>query len=190
MERTYIEDQQFEKIDFTGSPLQLANYEGCTFLNCNFSNTNLSEISFAECEFKGCNLSTCKLGKTALKDVKFIECKMLGLRFEDCSNFLFEVNFDSCVLNLSTFYAMKIKKTRFKNCTLHETDFTETDLSAAIFDKCDLSRAIFANTILEKADLRTAYNYSIDPELNHLKKAKFSLTGVAGLLDKYDIELE
>ena len=42
-------------------------------------------------------------------------------------------------------------------------------------------------TILEKADFRTAKNYSIDPEQNRLKKAKFSLSGVVGLLRKYDI---
>jgi fluoroquinolone resistance protein len=43
---------------------------------------------------------------------------------------------------------------------------------------------------LEKADLRTAYNYSIDPSINKIKKAKFSLPGVVGLLSKYDIEIE
>jgi fluoroquinolone resistance protein len=44
--------------------------------------------------------------------------------------------------------------------------------------------------LLEKADFRTAYNYSIDPEKNRIKKAKFSIFGVTGLLDKYDIEIE
>jgi hypothetical protein len=49
--------------------------------------------------------------------------------------------------------------------------------------------SIFENTLLEKADLRTAFNYSIDPEMNRVKKAKFSIAGVTGLLDKYDIEI-
>jgi fluoroquinolone resistance protein len=44
--------------------------------------------------------------------------------------------------------------------------------------------------MLEKADFRTSNGYSIDPEMNRIKKAKFSLEGVAGLLDKYDIEVE
>jgi hypothetical protein len=43
---------------------------------------------------------------------------------------------------------------------------------------------------LKKADLRTAYNYHIDPESNKLKKAKFSLQGLPGLLDKYGIDIE
>ena len=43
---------------------------------------------------------------------------------------------------------------------------------------------------LEKADFRTAFNYSIDPENNRMKKAKFSPPEVVGLLNKYDIEID
>ena len=68
-------------------------------------------------------------------------------------------------------------------------DLTACDLSQAIFENCDLAGTLFENTILEKTDFRTAYNYSIDPELNKIKKAKFSLPGVLGLLSKYDIEV-
>jgi uncharacterized protein YjbI with pentapeptide repeats len=69
-------------------------------------------------------------------------------------------------------------------------DFTECDLSGSIFDNCDLTRARFERTVLEKVDFRTSYNYSIDPELNRIKNAKFSIVGIIGLLDKYDIEVE
>jgi fluoroquinolone resistance protein len=53
-----------------------------------------------------------------------------------------------------------------------------------------MAGAIFENTILEKADFRTAYNYTIDPVQNRIKKAKFSVTGIAGLLSRYDIAIE
>ncbi|MCW8795447.1 MAG: hypothetical protein OQK67_00080 [Chlorobium sp.] len=36
----------------------------------------------------------------------------------------------------------------------------------------------------------SAYNYSINPETNRIRKARFSLSGLAGLLDVYDIEIE
>jgi len=85
---------------------------------------------------------------------------------------------------------MKIKKLQFKNSSLQEVDFTEADASGALFDNCDLARAKFENTVLEKANFRTAFNYSINPELNKIKKAKFSLPGVIGLLDNYDIDIE
>jgi uncharacterized protein YjbI with pentapeptide repeats len=59
-----------------------------------------------------------------------------------------------------------------------------------MFDNCDLTGAVFDHTNIEKADFRTSYNYTIDPEINRIKKAKFSILGVSGLLDKYDIDIE
>jgi hypothetical protein len=59
-----------------------------------------------------------------------------------------------------------------------------------VFDNCDLLQAIFDLSIIEKADFRTAYNYSINPEKNRIKKAKFSVLGLSGLLEHYDIEIE
>ena len=190
MERTYIQDKKFEKEDFTSNELPIADYENCVFLNCNLSNADLSKRVFIECEFNFSNLSTAKLAVTAFKNVKFKDCKLLGLHFENCDQFLFEVDFDNCFLNLCSFYKLKLKKTRFRNSNLSEVDFTDADLTNALFANCDLAGARFENTILEKADLRTARNYSIDPELNKIKKAKFSIQGIAGLLAKYDIEIE
>ena len=188
MDKTYIQDKKFEK-DLTADELIIADYENCVFINCDLSNANLSQRVFLDCEFNTCNLSSANLVKTAFKNVKFINCKLLGLHFENCDDFLFEVDFDNCLLNLSSFYKLKLKKTRFKNSNLSEVDFIEADLTSADFDNCDLAGAKFEKTILEKADLRTSHNYSIDPEINKIKKAKFSIHGIAGLLDKYDIEI-
>ncbi|MDB5274371.1 MAG: putative low-complexity protein, partial [Chitinophagaceae bacterium] len=63
-------------------------------------------------------------------------------------------------------------------------------LSQALFDHADLLDAVFNGTQLEKADFVTAVNYTIDPELNNIKKAKFSLHGLPGLLAKYGISVE
>jgi uncharacterized protein YjbI with pentapeptide repeats len=115
---------------------------------------------------------------------------MLGLRFDACNEFRLSFSFDGCQLNHSSFYKAKIKKTIFKDSQLQETDFAETDLTSAVFDGCNLTQSIFDHTILEKADFRTSYNYSIDPEINRIKKARFSITGVSGLLDKYGIDIE
>ncbi|MFY7888858.1 MAG: pentapeptide repeat-containing protein [Spirosomataceae bacterium] len=180
----------FEKIDFTQEHLSIAEYENCRFIDCNFANSNLSTIVFIDCDFKGCNLSMASVNNTAFREVAFTECKLLGLHFNTCNDFLFSVNFKDCLLNLSSFYKLRLKKNKFINCSLHEVDFVESDLSNATFDNCDLRGAIFDKSILEKADFRTAYNYSINPENNRLKKARFSLSGVAGLLDKYGIEIQ
>jgi fluoroquinolone resistance protein len=189
MERNYIEDKIFDKADFNESPMPKGDYENCTFLGCNFSGTNLSGINFAECEFKACNISLARLDMTSFKDVKFIDCKLLGLHFEGCNDFLFTVYFENCILNLSSFYKRNLRKTKFINTTLKEVDFTEADISAALFDDCDFSGATFERTVLEKADFRSSFNFSIDPETNKIKKAKFSAQGAIGLLDKYDIDI-
>ena len=83
-----------------------------------------------------------------------------------------------------------MKSTKFKNCNLKEVDFTETDLTSAVFENCELISAVFERTILEKADLRTSHNFSIDPELNRIKKSRFTLNNIRGLLDKYNIDIE
>ena len=180
----------FEKTDFTITRMVLGDYENCTFVSCNFSNADLSGITFSDCTFSSCNLSLAKLAKTSFRNARFEDCKMLGLRFENCSEFLFSVDFKGCNLNFSTFFSRKLKKTRFLNCSLQETDFTEADLSGSVFNNCDLARAAFGHTILEKVDFRSSFNYSIDPEMNRIKKAKFSFAGITGLLNKYDIEVE
>jgi fluoroquinolone resistance protein len=190
MEQVYIENKIFDKNDFVQSPLAPGEYENCTFLNCDFSNSDLSNILFIECEFVDCNLSLVKLIKTVFRDVKFKGNKMLGLRFEDCDKFGLAFSFDNCNLNNCSFYQTKLKGISFKNSQIHEADFTECDLTGSLFENCDLSGATFENTIIEKADLRTSFNYSIDPDLNRIKKAKFSLNGIAGLLGKYEIEID
>lgn len=190
MERPLTEEKTFDQIDFTKESLLEGDYEDCSFINCNFSNVNLSHFNFIECTFRGCNLSMTKLGKTALRNIEFKDCKLLGLHFEHCKELLFAVGFDHCILSLSCFYNVKLKRTVFNNCSLQEVDFTEADLTGAVFQNCDLAGAVFDHTNLEKADFRTAFNYSINPEQNRIKKAKFAVAGIGGLLGKYDIEIE
>jgi len=69
-------------------------------------------------------------------------------------------------------------------------DFSQADLTEAVFEQCDLLGAVFDFTTLVKTDFRTSFNYSIHPENNKIKKARFSREGIAGLLDRYDIIIE
>ena len=186
MKGTYHTDQTFDRIE----TLTKGEYENCMFNHCNLADMDLSGFKFNECIFNACNLSLANLNRTTFSLTKFTDCKMLGLRFDTCNDFGLSFSFEGCQLNHSSFYKMSIKKTIFKNSQLQETDFTEADLTSALFENCNMSQATFDQTNLEKADFRTSYNYSIDPENNRLKKAKFSMESVTGLLDKYDIEIE
>jgi fluoroquinolone resistance protein len=190
MEKKHDWDEVVEKTDFSETKLPKNEYENCQFKQCTFVNADLSNVKFSDCEFVDCNLSTTKLHQTSMQNVRFKQCKLLGLHFDNCTAFLFSVDFEDCILNLSTFYKLSLKKKVIKNCSLQEVDFTNADLSGATFENCDLTGATFENTMLEKADFRTARNFSIDPEINKIKKARFSLEGIIGLLNKYDIEIE
>lgn len=185
----YSYEVTFEKNDFTSNPLPKGEYENCQFVGCNFSEANLSDYKFIECTFKECNLSLAKLNKTSFRDAVFMNCKMLGLRWDACNTLGLSFTMEDCQLNHSSFFKLNLKKTVFKNCQIQEVDFAEADLTQAVWENCDLLNAAFGRTVLEKADFRTSYNFRIDPENNRLKKAKFSIEGVRGLLDKYDLDI-
>lgn len=80
-----------------------------------------------------------------------------------------------------------MKGTNFSRCSLVAVDFMSTDLTSVTFDNCDLYRSEFAKAIANKANFKTSYNYTIDPEKTKIKRAVFSREGVAGLLYKHEI---
>jgi uncharacterized protein YjbI with pentapeptide repeats len=130
------------------------------------------------------------LQETGLQECQFEHCKLLALRFDNINPFRFEVAFQHCQLNLSSFFQCVLRDTVFQECSLQEVDFSEADLSGAQFDKCDLSKATFDRTKLEGADFRTAVRFVIDPTNNFIRKAKFSTEGLIGLVQQFQIEVE
>lgn len=180
-----IAEKTFDKVH----ALPAGEYELCVFTSCDFSNADFSGYKFIECEFRNCNLSNAKISNAIFRYVKFHDCKMLGMMFNTANDFGFSVGFLNCNLQHTSFYKKKMKGIVFKNTRLAEVDFTECDLTQARFENCDLAGATFDRTNLEKADLHSSFNYIINPEINKIKKAKFSLAGVSGLLVQYDIEI-
>ncbi|NTU58352.1 MAG: pentapeptide repeat-containing protein [Chlorobiaceae bacterium] len=182
--------QVFEKVDGDSLTPDCRVYEDCRFIRCNFAHADLSGLIFRECSFEGCDMSMAKLKDTGFQEALFKECKLLGLQFNDCRKLLLRMEFQGCMLKLSLFSGLELKNTTFVDCDLQEADFTGANMSGSAFVKCDLRQALFFHTNLEKADFRSAVNYSIAPETNRIRKARFSLHGLAGLLDIYDIEIE
>ena len=183
-------DAAFENIDYAEHPLPHGEYENCTFTNCTLHHADLSGFVFRGCAFTACDFSLATVRNTTFRDARFTECKLMGVHFDTCNKLLLTVEFDACMLKHSTFHKLALKKTRFAGCTLHDADFTDADLTQSVFDRCDLLNAQFDRTTLRQADLRTSFNYIIDPEKNNVKKARFSLSGVVGLLQKYDVVVE
>jgi fluoroquinolone resistance protein len=187
MAKSIASDETFHNRHFNETPLEHGAYEQCHFQGCDFSQVDLTDIQFTDCTFKDCHCSMAVLHNTAIRDARFTGCKMLGLHFEDCNAFLFSANFENCQLNHSSFFQRSIKGATFHQCQLQEVDFTEADASGVVFDGCDLRDATFDRTNLEKADFSTATHFTIDPENNRIKRARFSAAGLEGLLEKYGI---
>lgn len=89
-----------------------------------------------------------------------------------------------------SFSGLNLKNTVFEGCEILECDFIQTDLSEVDFENSDLRGSRFQNCNLSLTSFKTAVNYSIDPNENALKKTKFSMPEVIGLLDAYDLEIE
>jgi fluoroquinolone resistance protein len=185
-----VEDESFRDLDMGPRMAEKGTYERCTFFRCSLASFDIAHVKFYDCKFEECDLSMARTADSVFQDVQFIRCKLLGLRFDECSKTLLSFSFRDCQLDFSVFSRLKIKKTLFENCQLREVDFSGSDVSGAVFKGSDLARAVFDDTILENADLRNASNYSINLENNHARKAKFSIDGLPGLLQQYNLVIE
>jgi uncharacterized protein YjbI with pentapeptide repeats len=115
---------------------------------------------------------------------------MVGIHFENCKALGFAIQFNECTLSVCSFYQMKLKNCQFNHSSLIEVDFTDADLMGIIFNHCNVAGTIFENTNLEKANFTTAKNYTINPNNNKIKKAKFSLPEIIGLVHHLNIVIE
>ena len=180
-------DQVFEKITHLPAGTKQTQFEDCTFKNCDLTEANFNGCSFVKCTFENCNLSMVKFAQVGLDQIQFTDCKMVGADFSNAKDFLFGVNFSNCILDYAAFMKKKNRKAKFENCTLKGADFTEADLTDTKFLNCDFDCAIFMQSALNGTNFITAFNYTIDPERNSLRKAKFATSGLAGLLTNYGI---
>ncbi|MCU0442281.1 MAG: pentapeptide repeat-containing protein [Bacteroidia bacterium] len=186
----YLANQVFENIKSAENPLVCAEFEACTFKQCNFSNADMRNFQFTDCKFYDCNWSNANITNAAFRNCFFEGCKMLGLAFYSCNSFLFQLSTSHCDLGHCSFYKMNIQQSKFVHSVMCNIDFTECNASQCIFDECDLKDAQFVQTNLTKAKLVSAYNFTIQPEINTLKQTRFAKSNMQGLLAHLDIHIE
>ncbi len=186
----YFLDIEYNNLNYSENELNLKEFESCVFNSCDFSNCNFIGVTFIDCVFNTCNFNSSKINHVALRTVAFNRCKIKEVNFSMCDKLIFDISFYTCQLDFSKFYALKMKQTIFKNCSLIAVDFMGTDLTEVLFDRCDLYKSEFDKAIANKADFRTSFNFTIDPEKTKLQKAIFSLEGLKGLLNKHQIIVE
>lgn len=183
------QNKTFSNIDYAERVLENREFIRCEFVNCDFLKSDLSGNDFVDCRFKGCNFSLTIVNGAGFRNASFTGCKILGIDFSKCNQFLFSFSFQECILDYSTFFRTKLKKTKFMDCSLKEVDFEEVDLTGSLFRNCDMEGTRFMRTTLEKADFSTSRNFTIDLDANMVKRAKFSALNLAGLLYKYNLDI-
>jgi fluoroquinolone resistance protein len=183
MNSTILDDKTFTELNYAKTTERNTEFNNCVFKKCDFSDAEFALCKFIDCVFEDCNLSMMKLDRSTLNHVVFKKCKILGVSFSPSEDFLFSVRFESCMLDYSSFMAKKMPKTNFIKSSLKEVTFTEA------IDECDLNGAVFNRTDLTSVNFTTASNFIIDPELNTMKRAMFSASGLEGLLLKYGIKV-
>ena len=187
MHADYIIDEQFTDIIYAENDIKFKEYENCTFTKCNFTACSFTAVTFIDCNFFDCNFKNTKINHVSLRDVWFTNCDFTAVNFAMTDQILYEFHFKDSLLDYAQFYSLKLKKMQFINCSMIAADFMSSDLTEVLFDNCNLRRAVFIDTIANKADFSTSYDYAFDPEKNKIKKAIFSMEGLKGLLEKYDI---
>ncbi len=183
----FIFDKEYKNHTFTSEEIRETEYENCTFIDCDFTNCFFQAVTFSDCNFMDCNFQNTKINYVSLRGVWFTKCNFTSVNFAMTDQVIYEFHFKDCLLDYAQFYKLKLKKIQFINCSMVSVDFMASDVSESLFDNCNLRLAVFSDTIMNKADLYTSYNFSIDPEKNKLKRAIFSTYNIKGLLDKYDL---
>lgn len=183
----YFLEKEYHQITFLEEEVNFKEFEQCVFTQCHFSQCVFVAVTFIDCVFNDCIFDNAKINYVAFRTATFNRCQIKDVNFAMCDKLIFDIAFNNCVLDFSKFYTLKLKGTTFRNCSLIAVDFMKTDLTEVLFDSCDLYRSEFDLAIANKANFKTSFNYTINPEKTKLKKAVFALEGVKGLLANYGV---
>ncbi|MCB0821036.1 MAG: pentapeptide repeat-containing protein, partial [Bacteroidetes bacterium] len=122
--------------------------------------------------------------------VHFKSCKLLGIRFDQCNPIGLQMYYTDCVLDHSSFYKIKMHRSRFVSCRLQGVDFSECDFNESSFTGCEFGDNTFDKSSFQKCDFRGTRGLIINPAANNLKGAVFNQDALAGLLAGFQIEID
>ena len=196
-----FDQQSYENDSFTELVIEEELIEGvefqeCTFSKCTFTGSTFKSCKFKDCTFVDCDLSLIKVDYSSFNAVSFEKSKLVGINWAVASwdldgllKLQNPVSFSECVVNYSSFIGLELEGLQIKKCTANEVDFSEANLEKSSFQGTELTGSIFRNTNLTEANFVGAANYAINPDLNTIKKAKFSIPEAMSLLYSMDIEI-
>jgi len=165
-----IEEHTYEKQQFIGEDFRASAFLSVTFKNCMFS----------ECKVEGMRL----------QDVVFEGCKIVGVGFHLCDqNPFFTFKAKDTIFMGCNFAGCKMKGFKAIDCRFEGCHFSETNLEEAVFTGSIFRESPMHHCDLRKADFQGVEGYSIDPRVNKIQKAKFSLPEAVTLLQCFDIKI-
>jgi uncharacterized protein YjbI with pentapeptide repeats len=149
----------------------------------------LKQVRVLDCEFETCSLSSANV-EDAVLQAAFIDSKIEGINFFTAKHELMSLSFERCLIRYSSFAMLRLHKTKFVGCTFQFVDFADADLKESDFSHSTFDDCVFQNTNLAKADFRGARGYTINPTLNTIANARFSVPDVLGLLSSFQIRVD
>jgi uncharacterized protein YjbI with pentapeptide repeats len=186
-------DQEFNDVHLDGIQIISSEFVDCTLNQCSFVETELIKCRFVNCAFRDCDLTLVKFPESVFTSIRFENSKIIGVNWTQAvwtaAVLGRPLHFLKSTLNHSTFIGLNLKGMQILNCNAVNVDFREADLTSADFSGSDLTDSLFLHTKLREANLAQARNYSINPGLNDLQAAKFSMPEAISLLYNMDIEL-
>jgi fluoroquinolone resistance protein len=178
--------EEFNQVSLSKMPIARSDFQSCQFTRCDLSQLVISECRFDDCTFQSCDLSLIKPQDTNFRNCHFVGCKLVGINWTEAVK-SFSVDFQDCMMHLSSFSGMNLKKIKIINCLATEVSFAETNMTEADCTMTDFSGSIFLRTNLTMADFTNARNYLIDVRTNTVTKARFSIPEAMSLLETLGI---
>lgn len=186
-------DQIITGLQVDQAQILSSEFVDCVFEGCSLVETEIKSCRFVNCAFVRCDLSLAKVPESVFSSIRFEDSKLVGIDWtlaEWPATLLGKpLHFSKSTLNHSTFIGLNLEGVQFIDCTVVNVDFREADLSGADFSGSNLSESLFIHTNMKDTNLSQARNYSINPSLNQLQGAKFSLPEAMSLLYNMDIVL-
>ena len=140
----YYENEEFSKLDISGSEYSDIRFTDCEFTDCTFSELKLKNVLFSGCGFARCHASSLEFKDSSFNDTRLFNCTIYGMNWGELmsagafSEPISEMS--GCRLRGGIFERMSMRKFDFRGNSLLECLFSECDLRESDFTACDLSK--------------------------------------------------
>jgi len=186
-------DQSFKRINYRNKTINRKTFQNCIFTNCAFQEATFLNCKFRDCSFSDCDLRLMHVAGSSFRESIFKHSTVTGVNWVEGSwsksGLLESIGFIDSEVSYSSFFGLELAKLVITKCVAKNADFAEANLTQADFTETDFAESRFLHTNLTEANFTHARNYAIDPGLNKLKDAKFSLPEAINLLRCMNIVL-